>query len=96
MRLNFPSAGVPFWVANPSASHPRSSSLSSVYFSKVVCTQFERGEEAAGLSVQDPVPTREKRSLGTPSLAEGSKLELVTFGASSNFWARLTRSGLAQ
>lgn len=69
MSLNFPGAGSPFWVASPSASHPRSSSLASVYFSKVVCTQFEHGEEAAGRSLpRTRCPRRERRSLGTPFL----------------------------
>lgn len=62
----FPVLAHPFWVANPSASHPRSPSLARVYFSKVVCTQFERGGEAAKQSLsRTRCPRRENWSLGT-------------------------------
>lgn len=48
LRLNFPRARTPFPETDPSASHPRSPNPTRVYFSKVVCTQSEMGEAAAG------------------------------------------------
>lgn len=62
----FPVLAHPFWVANPSASHPRSPSLARVYFSKVVCTQFKRGGEATERSLsRTRCPRPEIWSLGT-------------------------------
>lgn len=61
----FPVLAHPFWVVNPIASHPRSPSLSRVYFSKVVCTQFERGGEVAERFLsRTRCPRRENWSLG--------------------------------
>lgn len=48
LRLNFPRAHTLSRETDLSAFHPRSPNPTRVYFSKVVCTQFEPGEAPAG------------------------------------------------